>query len=252
MQNVYFYTIASVLIVSLISLVGAVTISISADFLQKAVRFLVAAGALLGDAFIHLLPEAIEENGFELSLSLAVLFGIVLFFVLEKFVRWRHCHISDADTGGTHHHTHPFALMSLVGDSLHNFIDGIVIGASYLVSIPVGIATTIAVALHEIPQELGDFGVLVHGGFSRGKALLINFITALTALLGAVAALLIGGALETAVSFFVALTAGGFIYIASADLIPELHKETRLSRSIFELVALLLGIGMMVLLLQLE
>jgi zinc and cadmium transporter len=253
MQEQSLYAIGSVVVVSLISLVGVLTIALSKKLLSKIVRFLVSfsAGALLGDAFLHLLPEVVEENGFTLSISLAILLGILIFFVLEKFVRWRHCHISDATTDEDDH-KHPFVVMSLLGDSLHNFIDGIVIGASYLISIPVGIATTIAVAMHEIPQEIGDFGVLVHGGFSRKMALALNFLTALTALAGVFFILFLEGQAENAVPFFVALTAGGFIYIASADLIPELHKEVRVSRSLIELLAFVLGIVTMLLLLSVE
>lgn len=255
MQDIYVYSIVSVVAVSLISFVGAFTIGFSKNFLKKIVRFLVsfAAGALLGDALLHLLPEVTEEAGLTIFVSLAVLSGILIFFILEKFVRWRHCHIFDVDcTEGESHHEHPYVFMSIIGDSLHNFIDGIVIAAAYFISIPVGIATTIAVAAHEIPQELGDFGVLVHGGFSRAKALAINFITALTAIVGTVFVLVLGVQIENSTSFFVAFTAGGFIYIATADLIPELHKETRIRHSLFEFIALILGILMMGILLSLE
>ena len=203
-----------------------------------------SAGAMFGDAFLHLLPETVAEHGFTLSVSLSVLGGIIGFFVIEKLIHWRHCHMPI-----TENHVHPFAWMNLVGDGVHNFIDGLIIGASYLVSIPVGIATTIAVILHEIPQEIADFGVLLHGGFSKKKALLVNFLTALTALLGGVLALILSHYIEGITVFLVPFAAGGFIYIAGSDLIPELHKEVKFSRSVLQVVSFVCGIGIMLLLL---
>ena len=205
-----------------------------------------SAGALFGNAFIHLLPEAIEEAGFGLNVSLYLMFGIIFSFVIEKFIHWRHCHITSEE------HVHPFAMMNLFGDGVHNFIDGLIIGASYLASIPVGIATTIAVILHELPQEIGDFGVLLHGGFSKGKALFFNFITALTAVFGAVIALVISSFVENITTFLVPFAAGTFIYIAGSDLIPELHKEVEVKKSLLQFVAIVLGVLVMMLLLLLD
>lgn len=200
-----------------------------------------AAGALLGDAFFHLLPEVVAEMGFTIWISFYVMVGIGLSFFVEKVVRWRHCHhVTTAD------HPHPFAWMNLFGDGVHNFIDGLIIGASYLVSVPVGIATTVAVILHEIPQEIGDFGVLLHGGFSKGKALLLNFLTALTAIVGVFIALLMASYVEGITGILIPLAAGGFIYIAVADLIPELHKEVAVSRSILQFLFGTLGVALMV------
>ena len=178
-MSILLYTLISVFIVSLISLVGVFTLGLKVDNLRKILIYLISysAGALLGDDFIHLIPETIEE-GFTLLTSCYILLGIILFFALEKIVRWRHCHMPI-----TKHHVHPFASMSLIGDGLHNAIDGMAIAASYIISIPVGIATTTAIVFHEIPQEIGNFGILVHGGFSKTRALFINFLTALTAFL---------------------------------------------------------------------
>lgn len=242
---VWLYTLGSVILVSLIAFVGVFTLSMKKDKLMKIVLFLVsfAAGALFGGAFIHLLPEAVHEFGFSVNMSLYLLLGIVLFLVLEKFIHWRHCHIPTSED-----HPHPFAYINLVGDGVHNFIDGLIIGGSYLVSIPLGITTTIAVILHEIPQEIGDFGVLIHGGFSRKRALLLNFGTALTAVLGAVVALVLGGMVENLTMFLLPFTTGGFIYIAGSDLIPELQKEVELSKSAVQLICFLLGVGVMLLL----
>jgi zinc and cadmium transporter len=242
-MSVVLYTFASVILISLISFVGVVTLSVSINRLKKVLLLLVsfAAGGLLGGAFIHLLPEAVEEFGFGTGMSLYLLSGIVAFFILEKFICWRHCHHPTTDD-----HPHPFAYMNLVGDGVHNFIDGLIIAASYMISIPVGIATTIAVLLHEVPQEIGDFGVLVHGGFSRRKALAMNFLTALTAVLGAAVALYIGAFLDSSLGMFLLpFAAGGFIYIAGSDLIPELHKDTGMKKAFLQLVFLVLGIGVM-------
>lgn len=243
MLEVWVYSLASVAIVSLIAFVGILTFSVRGEKLGKILLYLVsfAAGGLLGGAFIHLLPEAVERFGFNVSVSLSVLSGIIAFFILEKLIHWRHCHIPTSKT-----HPHPFAYMNLVGDGVHNFIDGLIIAGSYLVSIPLGLTTTLAVILHEIPQEIGDFGVLVHGGFKRRKALFLNFLTALTAVVGTVVALSLSIFVENLTLFLLPFAAGGFIYVASTDLIPELHKgsyETR--KSILQLITFVLGILVM-------
>ncbi len=242
-MSAWLYALASVALVSIVSLVGIFTLSIKESRLRSILIYLVSfsAGALFGDAFFHLLPEAAEKSGFTLEMSLSVLGGILLFFIVEKVVHWRHCHMPPDD----HDHIHPFAWMNMVGDVVHNFIDGLIIGISYLVSVPVGIATTVAVILHEIPQEIADFGVLLHGGFSKKKALLYNFFTSLTAVLGAVIALVLGSAVEGLSSILVPLAAGGFIYIAGADLIPELHKEVGTKKSVMQVLVILLGFAVM-------
>lgn len=241
-MTIWLYSILTVLIVSFISLVGVLTLAISGKKLEKILPFLVsfAAGGLLGDAFIHLLPEITEESGFELGASLAVLAGVLIFFILEKFIAWRHCHIPTSKE-----HPHPFVFMNLVGDGVHNFIDGAMIAGSFLVSLPLGIATSAAVIFHEIPQEIGDFGVLLHGGFSKQKALVFNFLSATAAILGAILVLILGPYMSNLATLLIPFTAGGFIYIAGSDLIPELHKETRPARSLVQLIGLLLGIGIM-------
>lgn len=248
-MEVWLYSLGSVLVVSLISLVGVLTLSIKIERLKKILIYMIsfAAGALLGDAFLHLLPHVVAENGFTLAISFYILTGLGVMFIVEKVIHWRHCHNPTCDA-----HPHPFALMNLFGDAVHNFIDGLVIGAAYLVSIPVGIATTIAVILHEIPQEIGDFGVLLHGGFSKAKALLLNFATALTAIVGVVVALLLGIYVENLTTFLIPFAAGGFIYIASADLIPEMHKTVKISRSLIQFLFFVLGIGVMLLILLTE
>ena len=242
MLNVWIYAVLSVLIVSLLSLIGVFTLSLKPKKLEKILIYLVAfsAGALFAGAFFHLLPQLIEEAGFNLKISFFILLGIIIFFITETIISWHHCHIPIKKN-----HIHPFALMNLFGDSVHNFLDGLIIGASYLLSIPLGIATTVAVFLHEIPQEIGDFGILLHGGFSRRKALLMNFITALTAVLGVFVALLGAKFIENLELFLIPIAIGGFIYIAGSDLIPELHKDFKIKKSIWQLISFIFGIMIM-------
>ncbi|MFH1761000.1 MAG: ZIP family metal transporter, partial [bacterium] len=247
-MEIWLYTLLSVLIVSAASLVGIFTISLRMDLLKNILIYMVSlsAGALLGGAFLHLLPEA-AENGFSLNISVSLLAGILLFFIMEKIIRWRHCHHITCDD-----HPHSLAAMNLFGDAFHNFIDGAFIAGSYLISIPLGISITLAVVFHEIPQEIGDFGVLVYAGFSRAKALVFNFLIALTAVLGALTVLLLNIEAEAISQILVPFTAGGFIYIATSDLIPELRKDISPIKSIFQLLFILIGIGIMWLLLFLE
>ncbi|MBI4043705.1 MAG: ZIP family metal transporter [Candidatus Diapherotrites archaeon] len=248
MLDAWTFTLASVVIVSLISFVGAFALYLNQARLHRILLYLVSfsTGSLLGDAFIHLLPESVETQGFGLEVSLYVLSGILVSFVIEKFIHWQHCHVLPSKN-----HAHPFALLNLYGDAVHNFIDGLIIAASYLVSFPLGVATTLAVVFHEIPQEIGDFGVLLHGGFTSRKALTFNFLTALTAVVGALMGLFLGSVSASVSFFLVPFAAGNFIYIAGADLIPELHKQTQPIESAFQILAVLLGIGVMVALLSL-
>jgi zinc and cadmium transporter len=241
-SQTWLYALGSVLLVSLVSLAGAATLSLSRSFLKRILLFLVsfAVGSLLGGAFIHLLPEAFASDLNPLVVSGSVLAGIILFFILEKFFRWRHCHQET-----TADHVHPVVPMNIFGDAMHNFIDGILIGVTYAVSIPLGMATTVAVLLHEIPQEIGDFSILIHGGLTVKKALLFNFASALTAVIGVVLALMLGTSMEGVLLYFLPMTAGGFIYIAGSDLIPELHHNTDVKISILQLLALLGGIAIM-------
>ncbi|MBI4232233.1 ZIP family metal transporter [Candidatus Peregrinibacteria bacterium] len=249
MAQIWIYTMGSVTLISLMSLIGLITFPLKAEKLKHFMISMISlsAGALLGDAFLHLLPELIEEGDFTSTAGLYIISGIAFSFIIEKIIHWRHCHHPTTSA-----HPHPFAWMNLFGDGIHNFIDGLIIGAAFLVSIPVGIATALAVILHEIPQEIGDFGVLLAGGFSRSKALLLNLATALASVLGAVIALLIGQASEHLTAFIIPFAIGGFIYIAAADLIPELHKETKISKSLTQFVWFLLGVGSMYALLYTE
>ena len=243
------YILISVLIISLISFVGALTLVLKRDLLNKSVFLLVslAVGALLGDVFVHIIPEAYEELPDPTIISILIIGGILIFFILEKVLHWHHHTQEHAEE-----HAHPIGKMVLLGDGVHNFIDGLLVAASYMVSIEVGIATTIAVILHEIPQEMGNFGVLIHAGYGKAKALWYNFVSALTAVVGALVALMLGSVTEQFALWLLPLTAGGFIYIALSDLIPELHKDSRIGHSIAQVIAIVIGVASMIALLALE
>ncbi len=242
------YTLVSVVAVSLISLIGLFLISLRSNIGRRVFAFLVSfsAGALLGDVFIHLLPELAEENNLELQTSLYILGTIFAFFLLEKYLHWHHHHGEGAEN---EHSTHPFVYNILIGDSIHNFIDGMVIAGAYMLDIRLGIATTVAVVLHEIPQETGDFGVLVYGGYTKTKALIYNLISAVSSIAGAILAFALGNA-ETILPALISIGIGSFIYISLADLIPQIHKEH--TRTGIQLIAFVLGIGSMLLLLFFE
>ncbi len=236
----------SLIIISLASLIGIFTLSIKKEKLTKSLDLLVSLsiGALLGGVFLHLLPELLEE-GFLKDVLAYVLLGIILFFVLEKFVFWHHCHKAE------HNHL-SFTYMNLIGDCLHNFLDGVLLASTFIVSINLGIATAIAIFAHEVPQEIGDFGVLLKGGFTRKKALIANFLISLTTFIGAIIAIIFNIWVEGIIPILVAITAGGFIYIAGTDLIPELHKNPKIKDSILQLLFILIGIGIMAGILLLE
>jgi len=251
------YAFLSVFAVSIISLIGIFAISVNEWLLRKIIFVLVAlaVGALLGDAFIHLIPEAFEESKNTTLTSILIIAGVLIFLTLEKFLHWHHAHGEEKEEKQHKKAAHaddssainPLGYMILTSDGLHNLIDGIIIGVSYMVSIEVGIATTIAVILHEIPQEIGDFGVLIHAGFSRMRALLFNFLSALFAILGLIIAISLGEIIKEFVIIIIPLAAGGFIYIASADLIPEIQKTKKIGRSLVQLAAIIVGVGAMLL-----
>ncbi len=252
MINIWLYSIISVIAVSLISLVGAVTLFLNDKLLRKIVFVLVAVsvGALFGDVFLHMLPEFFSETQNASFSSFLVLVGILIFFVLEKFLLWRHSHGVGASD---HEHVEsPVGTMVLLSDALHNFVDGIVIAASYLVSIPIGVATTLAVVLHEIPQEIGNFGVLLAAGYERKKALLYNLISALTAIVGTVIMLLANEKVGVLSLYIVPIAAGGFIYIAGSDLVPELRKMSDTRSSLIQFISIGAGILLMLALTFLE
>lgn len=244
MNTIYLYSFVSVLVVSLVSFIGVFALSLKPEILKKYLTLFIslAIGALLGDAFIHIIPHAFEEGHNEI-ISILFILGIFIFFILEKFFHWHH---HDNDSGEDH--IHPVGKLVLVSDGMHNFLDGIIIGASFLVSVPVGIATTIAVILHEIPQEIGDFAVLLHSGYTKVKALWLNFASALLSFLGLAVVFMVGELSGHLVEYIVPIAGGGFIYIALADLVPELQKSKRNKDFIAQVVFIMIGVGIMLLL----
>jgi len=236
----FILAITASLIVSLISLIGIFSLTIKENILHKILFGLIgfSAGALIGSAFLHILPEVLKESENTAAVFYFVIAGIVLFFLMERYFYWRHCHEGVCDV-------HAFTYLNLIGDGLHNFIDGMVIAASFIVSVRLGVITTLAVVLHEIPQELGDFGVLIYGGFTKKKALFYNYISAFMAVVGTILGFVFSDVSRGFSSFILPLTAGGFIYVASSDLIPEIHKESDRRRSGLAMLSFLFGIVFM-------
>jgi zinc and cadmium transporter len=236
------WIIITTFLISAGALVGVFTLSLKEDFLNKIILGLVSlsGGTLLGGAFIHLIPEGMEQMEPD-KFFLWVLAALILYLLIEKLLHWRHCH----KTGG-HCEAHKMVgYMNLIGDSVHNFIDGLIIATTFLVSIPLGITTAIAIALHEIPQEIGDFGVLLYSGFTKKKALTLNFLVALMAVLGGLVGWSLSHYVDNLQAYFLPIAAGGFIYIAVSDLLPEMRKETKLGKFLINLLVMLAGVGLM-------
>jgi zinc and cadmium transporter len=255
-MNPYLYMFASVGIVSLVSFTGLFLISMREEKLRKILFILVslAIGALLGDVVFHLIPEAFETIENPVTISTLIIAGILSFFVLERLLRWHH-HTPLDDPHQEHTDiSNPgyIGRLVLVADGFHNFIDGIIISVSYLVDIQLGIATTLAVILHEIPQEIGDFGVLLHAGYTRSRALLYNLVSALAAFGGALLVVAMGNPSEQLLAYALPFGAGLFIYIANSDLVPELQKSSKFGNIILELISIAIGILAMYALLFLE
>ena len=232
------WIIFSTLIISIFALIGVITLHLNQKLLEKILLLLVAlsAGALMGGAFIHLLPEAVEMAGADIIIY--SLFGFIIFFLVEKLFHWRHCHKGVCDV-------HTFGYMNLIGDSIHNFIDGLIIAVAFVTNIPLGITTAIAIALHEIPQEIGDYGVLVYAGYKKSKALLMNFIVALMVVLGGIVGFFASSIVEQFTTILLPLAAGGFIYIAASDLIPEIRSIKSLKHSTATFIIFIIGILIM-------
>jgi len=240
-------------VVSLISFCGLATLSTSVERVRNISQYLVAlaAGVMIGGAVMHMLPKAVEElGGLPLVATVTFTAGIILSYVLETALEWHHCRQIGGCVEPSHRHT--IGLMNLYGDGVHNLIDGLAIGVSFLYNPLMGLSITLAVALHEIPQELGDFGVLLQAGYTRKKALIYNFISALTAMAGIAAVFMAGYVAQSILPLLLPFAAGNFIYISLTDLMPELHKERRTKRTLLQFAIMITGLTIMTLLLQLH
>ena len=241
-MNTLLLIIATTIAISFISFIGALTLFIKEEILDNVLLLLVSlsAGALIGGAFLHLLPRAVVQCAPSalVNLHLQVILGFVVFFMLEQFIQWHHHH-------STKHDKKPVSYLVLISDSIHNFIDGLVIAASFVMGTGVGLVTTMAISLHEIPQEIGDFGVLVYGGFSKKKALIVNFISQMTAVAGGFIGFYLSGMIDGFSLFLLPFAAGNFIYIASSDLIPEIKHKENVKKSALHFFVFLLGILLM-------
>lgn len=235
----FVWAVSASIMVSLLSFVGVVSLLLKDKLLEKVLLLLISfsAGALIGGAFLHLIPEAVEKGG-NGGVYLYVILGFIFFFILERYLHWRHCHKGICDI-------HAFTYLNLVGDGVHNFIDGLIIGSAFVVNVHFGVTTSFAIIMHEIPQEIGDFGVLVYGGLNRNKALFYNFLSAVTAIAGTVIGYALANSSDGFLKLLMPVAAGGFIYIASCDLIPELHKQSDIAKATLSMAVFVLGVVFM-------
>jgi len=233
------WIISSSLVMSCIALVGAITLVLKQQTLEKIILPLVAfaAGSLIGGAFLHMIPAGIDNYGNTTAFYLWILLGFIVFFCLEQFLHWHHCRHQTSDQ------KRPLTYLILIGDGLHNFIGGLAVAGTFLIDIRLGIMAWLAAAAHEIPQELGDFAVLIHGGWKKRRALLFNVLSALTFLLGGITAYMASFHLD--VAFLLPFAAGNFLYIGASDLVPEVNKQKNTGVALLHFVAFSLGIGLM-------
>lgn len=231
------WIVVSGLLMSAIALVGSCTLLLKKSTLDRLVPPLVAlaAGSLLGGAFFHMLPAAAERMDDPDTVPLCTLGGFTSFFLLEQFLHWHHCHRASSDC------KQPLTYLILIGDGLHNFLGGLGVASVFLIDIRLGISAWIAAAAHEVPQELGDFGVLIHGGWSKSRALLLNLCSGLTFPLGGIVAWIVSDTIE--VTFLIPFAAGNFIYIGASDLVPEVNKHRELGTNLIHFVAFVGGLA---------
>jgi zinc and cadmium transporter len=234
------WIIGSSLLMCVLALAGVTTLSLSEKTMQRLLLPLVAlsAGSLLGGAFFHMIPESLEKTGADIPVYIYVVAGFAFFLLLEQLLHWHHCHREET------HCKKPQTYLILIGDGIHNFIGGIAVAGTFLIDVRLGISTWLAAAAHEVPQEMGDFGVLVHGGWSRKKALLLNLLSASTFLLGGLLTYMLS--FSDWIYYLIPFAAGNFIYIGASDLIPEVNKHESFSRNILHFCCF--GIGILILL----
>lgn len=233
------WIIGSSLLMCLLALVGVTTLALNEKHLHRLLLPLVAlsAGSLIGGAFFHMIPESIDKTGADLWVYVYVVAGFTFFLLLEQLLHWHHCHREET------HCVKPQTYLILIGDSIHNFIGGIAVAGTFLIDIRLGISTWLAAAAHEIPQEIGDFGVLVHGGWSRKKALLLNLLSASTFLLGGLLAYMLS--FSDWIYYLIPFAAGNFIYIGASDLIPEVNKHRKFSKNILHFICFCAGVSIL-------
>jgi zinc and cadmium transporter len=226
-------------LMSAIAMIGSITLVLKPATLDRLLLPLVAfaAGSLIGGAFFHMIPAAIVELDDVLSVGIAVVAGFTVFFLLEQLLHWHHCHRSGSDC------KQPLTYLILIGDGLHNFLGGLAIAGTFLIDVRLGITSWLAAAAHEVPQELGDFGVLVHGGWSKKRALVLNVLSGLTFLLGGLVTYAIS--FQVDVSWLIPFAAGNFIYIGASDLVPEVNKHQDLKANAVHLLAFVLGLALL-------
>ena len=249
MTLVILYSLGSVVAVSLISFLGIIFFLFDESIIRKSLLYFVgiSTGALLGDVFIHIVPELAQKPDSFVQNLYILLGGILFSFMLEKFIHWRHCHVlpTNSHEGQHDHHNHPTGIMNLVGESMHNLIDGIVIASGFLASIPIGLSTTLAVILHEMPHEIGNVAVLLHVGYPKKKAFFFNFLSASASVFGALIVLVSAQVSSVVSEVMLPFAAGNLLYIAGSDLIPELHKETKLKQGFLQLLCIIIGMALM-------
>ena len=235
-MSILFWIIFSTLAVSAVSLVGALFLFFKERTIEKIITPLVAfsAGTLLAGGLLHLIPEAVEQVDDTHFVFLLVIVGFTIFFLLEQFIRWHHCHRTASE------HKHPVTYLILIADGIHNFLDGLVVGGAFIVDIRLGIITALIVAMHEIPQELGDFGILIHGGWKKSKAILFNLLSALTMVIGGL--LVYFASDKVNMVYLLPFAAGNFIYIAASDLIPEIKHSKNIVKNILHFIFFVIGI----------
>jgi len=239
-MSTFWWIFLSGLLMSAIALVGSATLLLRPATLDRIVTPLVAfaAGSLLGGAFFHMLPAAAASGAQDLAeVFLWTMLGFTLFFALEQFLHWHHCHRASADC------KKPLTYLILLGDGLHNFLGGLGVAGVFLIDIRLGLTAWLAAAAHEVPQELGDFGVLIHGGWRRGRALLFNFLSGATFLLGALVTYAASQTID--VGFLVPFAAGNFLYIGASDLVPEVNKHRSVPTSVVHFVAFAAGLALL-------
>jgi zinc and cadmium transporter len=237
-MTTFLWILFSGMLMSAIALVGSLTLVLPEAKLKKLLLPMVAlaAGTLLAGALLHMIPAAVEKSGNQVSIYLWILLGFTLFLALEQFLHWHHCHRAPSEH-------RPLTYLILVADGVHNFIGGLAVAGAFLIDVRVGISTWLAAAAHEVPQELGDFGILIHGGWKKGPALLYNFLSALTFLLGGLFAY--AASYTADVTFLLPFAAGNFIYIAAADLIPEIKHEENPKLNAVHFVSFITGIALL-------